>query len=71
LSAYKKASTFTGMNEKDRFINMLVGLIFYFICTDIINLVRIPLKRKINKLIGQVKKRKIKGDVNVKSEVQV
>lgn len=62
MSVYKKVSTFTGVNEKERFINMLVGLIFYYVCMDIINLVRIPLKRKLNKLIGQVKDRKgVKG----------
>ena len=68
MSIYKKANTFTGTSEKERFINMLIGLIFYFICTDIINLVRIPLKRKINKLIGQVKTRKkIERDDHEKS----
>ena len=58
MSVYKKVNTFTGVSEKDRFINTFLGLIFYFVCTDIINLVRIPLKRKINRLIWRIRDRK-------------
>jgi len=57
-------NTFAGISEKDRFINTFLGLIFYFVCTDIINLVRIPLKKRINRLIWQIKDRK-----NVKKEL--
>ena len=58
MSIYKKANTFTGASEKDRFVNTLVGLIFYFICTDIINLIRIPLKKKISRLVEQAKEKR-------------
>ena len=52
-----------GAHEKERFINTFVGLVFYFVCVDVINLVRIPLRKKINKLIWRVRDRKnIKGE---------